>query len=117
MADITLRYGGDTFAAEETVVHIDITELPTWDEGNNVAAEYRVHAWSQTDWEALGDGDSVLPTLVSVKFGGPAFTWDNVLFPNDDDRDPATWIIMVYSETNGSYVGVSEDAKIGRAHV
>lgn len=113
MAEINVRHGsGDNWQdsyvwPEHTAVHIEVTDLPTYNDDAEAETVYSIHLFDQSAWETIQTSENpvYIPTLQSVKFGGPAFTWDNVIFPKDTNYPGyATWSILIWDHVVGGYM-------------
>lgn len=117
--EVQLRFAGydegATPNAEQTVVHIELFDVPQFTDGWDGPTKYQIHAFSQSTWDAMGNGEiGVQPDLKSVWLQGPAdFVWDNVIFPADPENDPSTWYFLVWQvDVNGNEIGYWEDPEV-----
>lgn len=89
---VDLRYEDDTGnpVATVTAVHIEATDLTVNEADGDPITYYLSAEKSGTD------------SLVSVRFQGPAFTWDNVIFPDD-----GSWTVHLRKDADDTSVADS----------
>lgn len=77
--------------------------------------QFVIRGWSQTDWDALGSGDEVGPTIESPAFcinycamPGPHdhvnFEWNNVTLPADPETGSSDWVFQIWYTKDNTYV-------------